>query len=1211
MNQATDGLRKTQALAWSLLVAVCLSSSSVRCATPAIATGSDHSAALSANGTVLTWGSDLSGQLGVGRTLQSVHPIESSGVSGVRAVSSGADHTVALKTDGTLWAWGKNSSGQLADGTTTSRSSPAPVIGLTGVITISARGDKTVALKGDGTVWTLGLQSAAVSGLSGVVAVSQGDSHTVALKDDGTVWGWGANSFGQLGDGTTKYRSSPVQVSGLADVVGVSAGGSFTVAVTRDGTVWAWGYNGLGDLGDGTTTNQLTPVQVSGVVGATAISAGEDFTVALKADGSVWAWGSNYSGQLGTGAINPSTAAQVIGLTGVVAVSAGNDNAVALKGDGSVWAWGRNSNGQLGDGTATDRSAPVQAIGLTGMVAVSAGGNHSVAVKGDGSVWAWGYNGFGQLGDGTPLAQSTPVQVSALTGAIAISAGGNQTIALKGDGTVWSWGDNSVGQLGDGTTTNRSAPVQVVGLSNVVAISTGSTHTVALKADGSVWAWGNNSDGRLGDGTTMYRLYPVQVIGLTGVIAISAGDYHTVALKGDGSLWTWGNNSNGRLGDGTTTNRSAPVQVIGLTGGLAISAGGAHTVAAKGDGTVWAWGGNFSGQLGDGTTADRSAPVQVSGLTGAIAVSAGGNQTVALKRDGTAWAWGGNAVGQLGDGTTTDHSSPVQVIGLKGAVAISTRNYGNRGCLLAGPLASPSVLVSCGFSVQDTQGQAVTILGSVLGGQLVAVPSLDFQISGDAHTVALEGDGSVWAWGDNSFGQLGDGTFALRATPAAVHRENGGGSLQTNDWFLNLNNPSTKVGPSDKSIPSYKTPAFLVQTSGDVSPTANVTSDVQFRAQDRGHPIYVFAYAPSSLMSRRTVSESLESKDNATCVLAQLTPSGTLQQASANNLQSYVNNVVSTQHQAVTILNNIAASAIGGSTFCIGTGVTGAQSVSVDNSVCVATIPDPNGKPACLSPDSGVVNYTDLWWNLPPGSESGWGINLNHQGDIIFGTLFTYNASGNPLWLVLANGARQSDGSYSGAIYTTKGPPFNANPWSGDNVLATQVGTMTLNFSSINTGTLSYVYNGTSVTKQITREVFGSSSANCEFTTGDRSSATNYQDLWWFGQAQHGWGVNVTQQGDVVVATLFDYDLNGDATWFILAHGDKTGTGVYSGDLYTVTGPPFNASPWTAIKATKVGNMTFAFSGGNTGTLTYTVNGAQVVKQIQREIFSSPTTLCQ
>ena len=253
-------------------------------------------------------------------------------------------------------------------------------------------------------------------------------------------------------------------------------------------------------------------------------------------------------------------------------------------------------------------------------------------------------------------------------------------------------------------------------------------------------------------------------------------------------------------------------------------------------------------------------------------------------------------------------------------------------------------------------------------------------------------------------------------------------------------------------------------------------------------------------------------------------------------------------------------------------------------------------------------NYTDLWWGGQ--SESGWGLNVNHQGNILFATLFTYDATGAPLWLVLSNGALQSDGSFTGDLYRTTGPAFNASPWVGTNTVATRVGTMTLAFPTTTTGTLSYTVNGISVTKAIVRQPFGTS-PTCTFTTGDRSAATNYQDLWWAGQAESGWGINVTQHGDTIFATLFDYDANGNGTWFVLANAPKTAPGVYSGALYRVTGPAFNTTPWTTTTPTQVGQMTFSFSSGNTGTLTYTVNGIAVTKSIQREVFASPTTQCQ
>jgi alpha-tubulin suppressor-like RCC1 family protein len=271
--------------------------------------------------------------------------------------------------------------------------------------------------------------------------------------------------------------------------------------------------------------------------------------------------------------------------------------------------------------------------------------------------------------------------------------------------------------LGDDTTTHRNTPVQVIDLTNVKTISAGELHTVALKYDDTVWAWGSNYYGQLGNGTRTSSRLPVQISGLTGVKEISAGAFNTVALKYDGTVWAWGLNSSGQLGDGTTTDRTIPGQV-GVSGSfltdvIAISAGFvSHAVALKSDGTVWAWGSNSYGQLGDGTTMNRMIPVQVSGLTGVKEISAGDSHTVAIKNDGTVWAWGLNSSGQLGDGTDINRNAPVPIFG---------------------------------FPVD----------GKVIS-------------AGDWHTVALGNDGTVWAWGLNFSGQLGDGTDINRNAPIQV-----------------------------------------------------------------------------------------------------------------------------------------------------------------------------------------------------------------------------------------------------------------------------------------------------------------------------------------------------------------------------------------------------------------------------------------------------------
>jgi lysyl endopeptidase len=247
-------------------------------------------------------------------------------------------------------------------------------------------------------------------------------------------------------------------------------------------------------------------------------------------------------------------------------------------------------------------------------------------------------------------------------------------------------------------------------------------------------------------------------------------------------------------------------------------------------------------------------------------------------------------------------------------------------------------------------------------------------------------------------------------------------------------------------------------------------------------------------------------------------------------------------------------------------------------------------------------NYTDLWWGGE--AESGWGINLNHQSDIIFASLFTYAADHTGLWLV-ATMNKQADGSYTGALLQTVGPAFNSSPWTG--ITSTQVGTMTVSFAGIDQGTLVYTVNGTAVTKSITRQLFGPAST-CIFTTSPRASATNYQDLW-FNPAESGWGINFTHQGTTIFATLFTYAANNHGIWLVASMPGQA-DGSFSGALLRTTGPAFNTVPWTPITATTAGTMRVAFSDGETGTLTYSVDGTSVTKSIQRQVFGTPT-VCQ
>lgn len=249
-------------------------------------------------------------------------------------------------------------------------------------------------------------------------------------------------------------------------------------------------------------------------------------------------------------------------------------------------------------------------------------------------------------------------------------------------------------------------------------------------------------------------------------------------------------------------------------------------------------------------------------------------------------------------------------------------------------------------------------------------------------------------------------------------------------------------------------------------------------------------------------------------------------------------------------------------------------------------------------------NYTDLWGT---SSQSGWGLNINHQGNTLFATLFTYDTDGTPLWLVMSKGDKQADGSYSGALYRGSGTAFNATGWSPAGLAA--VGTMRIAFTGLEVGTLQYTVNGVPVTKSITRFAF-SIPATCTWSGFDRAGASNYQDLWWT-PSEPGWGVNISHQGSTLFATLFVYGADRRATWFVMSEGLRHISGAYTGKLYRTAGPAFDANPWTPATVTQVGNMSFSFAGGNAATLTYTVDGVSVTKQIQRNVFGMPKTQCE
>ncbi len=296
---------------------------------------------------------------------------------------------------------------------------------------------------------------------------------------------------------------------------------------------------------------------------------------------------------------------------------------------------------------------------------IATGLAHSCAIKRDGSVWCWGSNAYGQLGNGKTRDSHAAVQVLGLKGAAGISLGVDHSCARKEDGGVWCWGSNWASQLGDGKTKSRHSPipVQVATLVDVVALSAGSSYTCAIKEDRSTWCWGYNQWGQLGDGTTTTRPTPVRVVNLEGAASIAAGSSHTCALKTDASLWCWGDNSNMELGADAKPMETRPHRVLALPNVGGITTGGGQgygwTCALRIDGHVSCMGKSLGA---DGL-------MQIPEISQAISISSGGAGThiCAIKTDRTAWCMGlalARTRDILGNGKKVDDMTVVQVRGL-------------------------------------------------------------------------------------------------------------------------------------------------------------------------------------------------------------------------------------------------------------------------------------------------------------------------------------------------------------------------------------------------------------------------------------------------------------------------------------------------------------------------------------------------------------------
>lgn len=706
-------------------------------------------------------------------------------------ISAGTSYSVGIKSDNTLYAWGTNTVGQIGLGDTITRSSPVllSATGISNFSSISAGLDHVTAITTDGRLYSWG-NSTGVNSLTIIQSwtqISYGGTHTLAIRNDGILFTWGLNNAGQLGDGTTVNKSSPVQV-GTTSWTDVSAGVSHSIALTSNNLLLTWGLNNAGQLGLGTTVNKIAPTLVGAaapvdIIGNTLTAGGDpkmtyispfasgSYDIATYGGSCFFNGTTNYFSIPSNAGFSFSTGAYTI--EGWVNLPVGTNNKQILSTSTNfLLGTGGFSGSTIGALRFFDNVTTF--VGSASYLIATGTWNHFAVVRENTST-----DGFKMYVNGVLVFVGTSTRNHTSSAIIYIGATDTVTDLITGymsnlrvvkGVAVYTTASTTIGTQ---VFTPANAPLastqsanvngspsaaiasgtalltfQSLGTPNTWAdVTAGISYSSAIDSTGKLFAWGLNNIGQLGDATTTTRSSPVQISAGTSWTSVSTGGSFTVGITSTGALYNWGLNSVNQLGDQTTINRSAPVQ-LDTNSWSQISAGTSHTLAIRTNNTLWAWGQNTAINL----------VVEPQSWT---SISSSQSHTLAIKSDGSLWSWGVNVSGQLGTADTLNRSMPVLVNGLSSFSVV-----------YAGPNTSYAIrsdgrLFTWGLntSYQMGDGSAISKSSPV---QVLATMSWTKVTAGTSHALAIASSNYLWGWGLQTQGQIGTNGTTTKPNPVQI-----------------------------------------------------------------------------------------------------------------------------------------------------------------------------------------------------------------------------------------------------------------------------------------------------------------------------------------------------------------------------------------------------------------------------------------------------------